>query len=127
MRVAKASTQDIVSLTDFLQACEESLERAKYSLTSAYDKWEEWDEDDEDKRHLLRIRDKIAKSEDIEPNEVDNRIILYEWLREKFVAAAGWRRVTIGVDVLIENCCDETKSHLDFHPSIQIKHVANEQ
>lgn len=39
----------------------------------------------------------------------------------------GWRRVVWAADILIEDCCDPTESHLAYSPYLEQRHVAPEQ
>lgn len=128
MRLAKADDKDFDNVRTFLQACENSLERQKYSLCNPEDYWEEWDEDDEDKQRLTRIKKSLAKELGYSVKDVDNRLVVYEWLTEKFAKASfSWGRVTMAASVLIENMCDPTVDYVEFYPGFECSHVANEQ
>jgi hypothetical protein len=117
MKVAKADNEDLETTSEFLNACELVLESGRFSLSSA-----------EDKELIIRIRRGVAEEEGISEGDVDNRILMYEFLKKKFKkASCNWRRVYYAAEILIENVCDPTESHLAFHPSFETFHVMPEQ
>lgn len=125
MKIHKQSARDHQAVMAFVNACETVLERQKYSSTNPYDNWQEWDDDDADKQQILAIRKRIAKDDDIDENEVDGRIIAYEYLKGCYTHRL--QLSVLSAQVLIENVCDETKDYLDYHPSFEQFHVAPEQ
>jgi len=128
MLIAKATDDDFERVSDFLHACENGLIREKWSLDAPEDQWQSWDDDDPDKIRILQIRKRVAQVEGIEPREVDHRIVMYEWLQEKFGRCANrWHRVTMAGVVLIENVSDPTSRYLEFYPGFECYHVAPEQ
>jgi hypothetical protein len=128
MKVAKADNEDLETTSEFLNACELVLESGRFSLSSAEDNWEDMDDEDEDKELIIRIRRGVAEEEGISEGDVDNRILMYEFLKKKFKkASCNWRRVYYAAEILIENVCDPTESHLAFHPSFETFHVMPEQ
>lgn len=129
MRVAKADKEDIEVTMKFLQACELFWDnRRTYSLNDKETEWLDLDEDDDDKKELLKIRKGLARYEGCTEDEVDNRLIIFEFLKRRYQHAdAMWRRVVFAADILIDNVCDESLSYLEYHPSFEQIHVANEQ
>jgi hypothetical protein len=128
MRLAKASDKDFLRTRVFLHACENTMERQKFSLCSAEDYWMTWDDDDEDKQRMLKIRKRLAREFHFDEEDVDNRIIIYEFLKEVFQPASNaWHRVTMAADTLIENVCDPTVDYIEFYPGFECFHVAPEQ
>ncbi len=128
MTVAKADKDDLQTTLDFLNACETALEKQKFSFNNPQDNWEDFDDGDEDKILILQLKKRVAKEERIALEDVDNRIVMYEFLQEKFNAAScNWRRVYYAADILIQNCCDPTEDHLAFYPGFELFHVAAEQ
>ena len=129
LRVAKATEKDIEITRSFLQACENFWDnRPIYSFKELESDWETWDEDDADKVELLRIRKEFAIEEDVSESDVDNRLVVYEYIKRKYKAADNrWGRVVMAAEVLIDNCCDPTESHLAFFPAFEMFHVAPEQ
>lgn len=123
MRMAKASKEDFNSVHAFMNACELCLEKEKFSFQAPEDNWEDLDDEDEDKQLILRIKKELEEDE----GEVDNRILMYEFLVRKFrQASCDWRRVYWAADILIDNVCDPTESHLAFYPGYDLQHVAAE-
>lgn len=123
MKIHKLEPKDFKVITEFIQACEAMLERGKFSLKSPYEEWREWDDDDKDKQKLLKIENYISKNEDME--DVDGRIIAYEYLLSKYTHLLTLLNIT--ADVLIDNCCDPMENSLEFLPSLTMCHVAPEQ
>lgn len=125
MRVHKASAKELESVREFTQACEAFLERERFSSKSPYEQWKDWDEDDKDKILVRKIVKEIVANEDIEEDDIDGRIIAYEYLRRRYSHRVGM--VVMNADILIDNVCDPTKDYLDFHPMFYENHVAPEQ
>lgn len=124
MRVAKADKEDFDAVLGFMNAAEMSLERAKFSFLSPEDNWEDLDDEDEDKQLILKIRKELQEDES---DEIDNRVLMYEFLVRKFrSASSAWRRVYWAADILIDNVCDPTEDCLAYHPGIEIQHVSPE-
>ena len=84
--------------------------------------WRDWDDDDEDKKLLLKIeKDLLAAGEDEYDGQVDNRLILYEFMKVKFLKAnysGSIGRILFDCSTLIDNCCDPDLDYLEFKPSI---------
>lgn len=129
MKVAKASKEDIDTTRSFLRACESFWDsRTRYCLRSSEEDWNTWDDDDPDKILLLKIRKSVASETGCDEDDVDNRIMIYEFLKAKYqVCDCDWARVVMAADVLIDNVCDPMESHLAFYPGFDLKHVENEQ
>lgn len=129
LRIAKATKDDIDITRSFLKSCEVFWDnRPMYSLRELESDWETWDDEDDDKIELLNIRKELSKEEDLIESDVDNRLIIYEFIKRKYKAADNkWGRVIMAADVLIDNCCDPTEDHLAFYPAFEIFHVAPEQ
>lgn len=126
MRVAKASDQDLDSTLSFLQAAEAVLEKEKFSFGISQENWENWNDDDDDKILILEIKKQIEEFEGY--SDIDNRILMYEFLKRKFTACStGFMRVYFAASLLIPEVTDPTESHLAFHPGFELFHVAPEQ
>lgn len=129
MKIAKPTEEDFEGVKRFLDAAEMALERAKFSLNSSEENWMELEDDDADKIKILAIRKRIADDEDISVDEVDNRVLMFEYLKRVFMSSAytGWRRVYWASSVLLENACDPTENHLAFYQGFELNHVEREQ
>jgi len=129
LRVAKATENDVELTRDFLQTCETFWDnRNPFSLRHLESDWETWDDEDEDKKELLTIRRNLADEEGIEERFIDNRLVVYEFIKFKYKKADNkWGRVIMAADLLIDNCCDPTESHLAFYPAFEMLHVSPEQ
>lgn len=120
MRVAKATKDDFDKTTSFLSSMEALFDtRNRYSLRNYEEDWKGWDDDDDDKKLILRCQKELSEEGGCDPDEVDNRLILFEFIKQKYQACdCSWNRVVWGASVLIDNACDPTLSHLDWHPFI---------
>lgn len=127
MKYAKADKDDLETTLQFLHAAELALDRDKFSFQSPEDNWEDLDDEDEDKILILKLRKGIAEDDGISKKSVDNRILMYEFLREKFSRCnCNWRRVHYAADALIDFCCDPTEDHLAMYPGFELFHVSTE-
>lgn len=126
MKIAKADKEDISKTVEFLKHCENFWDsRNRFSLRSQEDEWPQWDDEDQDKKMLLKIQRDLVEEEG---KDVDNRLVIYEFIKRKYYEVdCHWYRVVLAADVLIDNCCDPTESHLAFHPGIEQSHVDREQ
>ncbi len=109
MQLAKASKEDIEKLSDFFNQWE-LLESEGWHISE-----EVYDEETLE-RLADFLPDKFKDSwGDVNADQV--RIAFFKkWLSE---LDWRWRRVVIGCDVLIDNCCDPDKDHLALHPKFQ--------
>lgn len=124
LRVAKADEKDFNTTRSFLQACEMFWDTRMFGGIE----WEYLDDDDPDKKILLAIRKSLAEEDRVSERSVDDRLVVYEFLRRKYRACdCNWNRVVMAGDVLIDNVCDPTEDHLAFYPGIELYHVAPEQ
>lgn len=129
LRVAKADEEDIKSTREFLQACELFWDsRPAYSFVSKEDQWLSWENDDPEKMELLKIRKRISEEDGVDEEDVDNRLVLFEFIKRRYKKAdSSWGRVIMAADCLIDNCCDPMQSHLAFYPGFVLFHVVPEQ
>lgn len=127
MRIAKADEEDLETTRDFLQACEQLWSRRPYQMGDPAEEWEEWDDDDQDKIQLLTIRKRLAKELRYSEDDVDHRLIIYEFLKSKYKKCdCNWGRVYYAAAALIPHFCDPQKSYLDASPYLEELHVAPE-
>jgi hypothetical protein len=129
LRIAKATEDDIDTTRNFLQSCEVFWDnRQIFSLRELESDWENWDDDDPDKIELKKIQRELADEEGIKIKFLDNRLVIYEYIKRKYKRADNkWGRVIMAADILIDNCCDPTENHLAFYPAFEMFHVAPEQ
>lgn len=127
MKIAKADGEDLKTTIDFLNACDAIWDN-RFSMRPPENEWEEWDDDDEEKAFILKLRKDLAADEGIKESDVDNRALMYEYLRHRFLnCSTKWRRVVWAADVLIDTFCDPTEDVLASLPGIELFHVAPEQ
>ena len=116
MKVAKASEKDIELTRSFLSIMEYFFDSRK-SFRDQENWAQDLDEDDPDLKALLRIRKDVAEHEGCEERHVDNRLVLCEFIEEKYRSCdCHWKRVIMAADVLIDNVCDPNAKHLKFDP-----------
>lgn len=114
MKVAKADDNDFERVYNFLNPLQ-SLFGNKWSDE---DSWSEWDDDDPDKLELLKIRQEVADEEGYTLEDVDNRLVLFEFIKRRYKKAdcGSWQRVVMAAECLIASVCDPHKDYLDWHP-----------
>ncbi len=117
MKVAKASKEDFETTRDFLQIMDDLFDSR--GCFCKEEDWLDWDDDNPDKIRLLEIRKEVAEETGYSEDDVDNDLILFNFIKEKFrTCEFNWRRVLWAGDVLIFNACDPHKDHLAYHPYI---------
>jgi len=127
MRLARPKESDVDTTRDFLSAAESVLERQKFSWAEPQYNWEDWNDDDEDRIYIEKVRKRIAEEDDIEEDKVDNRILMYEFLKHKFApCSCDFNRVIFGMYAIIPYL-NQNISYMDFADGIVDLHVANEQ
>lgn len=124
MTIAKASKDDFEKVYNLLSPMEE-LFNSKWCNEEG---WTEWDDDDENKQELLAIRKEIAEDEYCEEDEVDNRLILYEFIKRRMrrCGCSNWQRVVIAAECLIDTFCDPQESSLCWRPDLEEVEVGNQ-
>ena len=122
MKVGKANSSDFGRMTDFINIMEALFDNR--SFFSNEEEWRNWSDSDEDKQTLLEIETSLK--EDGEGTDfngyVDNRLILYEFVKRKFKYAnysGGLRRIMFNAFTLIDNACDPNLDYLEFKPEIK--------
>jgi hypothetical protein len=127
MIVHKITNEENEAFKAFIQAAEYALEEPRLSFRSAAEQWKYFDDEDFDKGEILAIRKRIAKEESIDEDRIDDRILMYEWLKKKARKIRSFSLYPLTIDVLMDNVCDPTEDHLAFYPGFELNHVANEQ
>lgn len=128
LTIAKASKHDIRATSEFLQMAHDVLKKELFGLSIPYEEWRKWDEDSEDYKLAIKIQKRIAGEEGIDIEDVDDRVVCYELLANKFTKASGsYYRVIISADILIDNIVPASSTILEFHPGFQFNHVDKEQ
>ena len=115
--IAKASKNDFEKVYNLLSPMEELFN----NRWSNEESWTEWDDDNEDKLELLAIRKEIAEEEYCDEDEVDNRLVLYEFIkrRMRLCGCSNWQRVVTAAECLIDTFCDPQESCLAWRPDLK--------
>lgn len=120
MKVAKADSKEFDKVYDFINVMDELFDNKFFSNEEC---WREWDDDDEDKKLLLKIEKDLKETEGSDIwGEVDNRLILYEFIRLKWKKAnycGSFQRIVTDADVLIDYVCDPDLDYLEYKPEIK--------
>ena len=118
--VAKATKDEFERVWSFLHPMEALFDSRGFF--SNEEDWRDWDDDDEDKKMLLKIeKELIADGDEGWSGHPDNRLILYEFMKRKFLKAnhsGSIGRILFDCQTLIENVCDPKLDYLEFKPSI---------
>lgn len=120
MKVAKADNKEFDKVYDFINVMDKLFDNKFFSDEES---WREWDDDDEDKKLLLKIEKDLKETEGSDIwGKVDNRLILYEFIRLKWKKAnyyGSFQRIVMDADCLIDNVCDPDLDYLEYKPEIK--------
>lgn len=120
MKVAKADSKEFDKVYDFINVMDELFDNKFFSNEEC---WREWNDDDEDKKLLLKIEKDLKETEGSDIwGEVDNRLILYEFIKLKWKKAnyyGSFQRIVTDANVLIDNVCDPDLDYLEYKPEIK--------
>lgn len=91
MKQAKASKRDIRCLIDFFLMLEQGIEQGTYTVEG-----------------------------EAEPRQI-SYMDLYDLSYAAWESGVGvsWRRVVMGADILIDQCCDPNLDHLEWRPDVR--------
>lgn len=121
LRVAKATEDEFERVRSFLFPMEALFDSRGFFGNE--EDWRNWDDDDEDKKMLLEIeKELIAGGELYWDDHPDNRLILFEYMKRKFLKAnysGSIGRILFDCETLIENVCDPKLDYLEYKPSIR--------
>lgn len=126
MTVHKITKEEIDAFKALFTALELGMSEASFSLLCAAEAWEDLVDDDPTKVEILQMREQLCKEERLSKDDLDARILMYEWIKGK-VAQVGWLgKLLFTADILLENVCDPTEEHLALYPGFELHHVAAE-
>lgn len=78
LKVAAPSNKDFDAVYQFKRICESLTDGIGwYSVEN----WKEWDTDDKDYKLLKKIEKKVCEEEDESPENIDQRIVLWEYVK----------------------------------------------
>lgn len=119
MKAAKADREEV----EKVQALYSLMEFLWDGRWNSDEDWRDWDDDNEDKIALLKLEEELKEYEGTDlDGHVDNRIILYEYFKRRFIEADEYGsigRVLMNADVLIEQVCNPDLDYLDFNSEIK--------
>ena len=117
LKLSKATDNDFDLTSDFLSACSQLFDSRHFR--SFEEDWKHWDDQDDDKIKITQLQKLLAEEENCEPNEVDNRLILYEFIKWKYKKCdCHWGRVIMAASVLIDSVCNPQCDTVELHPHI---------
>ena len=120
LTVAKATKDEFKRVWSFLHPMEALFDSRGFF--SNEEDWRDWDDDDKDKKMLLKIeKELIEGGEACWDGHPDNRLILFEYIKRKFLEAnysGSIGRILFDCETLIKNVCDPKLDYLEFKPSI---------
>jgi len=121
MKVAKADAEEFDRVYNFINVMEALFDDRGWC--SHEESWRDWDDDDPDKKLLLEIEEEVKESDGESIwDGVDNRLILYEFIKRKWQSAnysGSFGRIVCDADVLIENVCDPDLDYLEYKPDMK--------
>ena len=129
MKVAKAEKEEFDKVYDFINVMDDLFDSRFFSHE---EEWRNWDDDDEDKKLLLEIEEEIKETDGEDIWGVDNRLILYEFIKRKWKKAnyyGSFQRIVTDAECLIDNVCDPDIDYLEYKPEIKeaLEKYNNEQ
>lgn len=120
MKVAKAEKEEFDKVYDFINVMDSLFDGRFWSHE---EEWKEWDDDNPNKKLLLKIEEEIRESDgETIWDGVDNRLILYEFMKRKWMEAnwcGSFQRIVTNAEVLIDNACDHNLDYLEWNPEIK--------
>lgn len=120
MKVAKAEQEEFDRVYNFINVMEALFDTR---LCSHEEDWRDWDDKDPDKQLLLEIEQEVKESDGENIwDGVDNRLILYEFIKRKWKNAnycGSFGRIVCDADVLINNVCDPDLDYLEYKPDMK--------
>lgn len=120
MKVAKAEEKEFDKVYGFIIAMDNLFDSRFFSRE---EDWRDWPDDDEDKKLLLEIEKEIKETDEGDLwGNVDNRLIVYEFIKRKWKEAnwcGSFQRIVTNAEVLIKNACDPDLDYLEFKPEIR--------
>ena len=121
MKVAKADQEEFDKVYNFINVMEALFDDRGWR--SHEEDWRDWDDKDQDKQLLLEIEKEVKESDGENIwDGVDNRLILYEFIKRKWQNAnysGSFGRIVCNADVLIDNVCDPELDYLEYKPDIK--------
>lgn len=120
MKVAKAEKEEFDKVYDFINVMDSLFDGRFWSHE---EEWKEWDDDNPNKKLLLKIEEEIRESDgETIWDGVDNRLILYEFMKRKWMEAnwcGSFQRIVTNAEVLIDNACDPNLDYLEWNTEIK--------
>jgi hypothetical protein len=127
LHMAKPDKEDFNNSRNFMQYAD-NLFSSKYSNSYTEDEWEYLDDEDEDKKIIVKLQKELCEEIGCSTKSLDNRILMYEFLKHKFENVQGcWWRALVAGELAIESFSDPTVDHLAFYPGFELFHVSKEQ
>jgi len=121
MTMAKADEDEFDRVSNFIEIMDSLF--CGRSIFSDEESWREWDDDCEEKQILLEIEKDIKDTDgEMWDGEVDNRLVLYEFMKHMWRKAnfcGSFQRIVMDAQVLIDNACDPTLDYLEWKPEIK--------
>ena len=117
LKVAKPTEKDF-DATYKLNSVLETLTDSRWF--DRVDSWQDWDEDDEDYLFFKEKREEIAEEEQISPEDVDSRILVYEYIKKHFRKnPSALARIIMCAQMAIDNAFDKDLDYIDWNPEIK--------
>lgn len=116
LKVAAPSNKDFDAVYQFNRICESLTDgRGWYSVKN----WKEWDTDDKDYKLLKKIEKKVCEEEDGSPENIDQRIVLWEYVNWFFnYCPSSLLRVVMCADMAMENAFDKKADCVEWNKKL---------
>lgn len=119
MKVATPTEEDLDSTYQFMRILEALTDNRMYHHSDPSD-WKEWDEDDEDFKVIKEAESYVCDYEEEEPDEVDQRIVLFQYIKNYFIKnPSALARIITCAQMAMDNAFDKDCSYIDWKPEIK--------
>ena len=124
MYISKLTDKEFDQLSIFAKRCNYAMDYTD-SLFSD-EQWRELDDDDIDKIAIQQIRKRVSKEEKISEDDIDFRIIAFEYMRKCF-NDRQLKLCVLSAKTMIDYCCDPFEDTLRLNNIFFTQHVMPEQ
>ncbi len=118
LKVAAPNTEDFDAVYQFNRIMDALTDNRMWRAADESD-WKDWDEDEKDYKLLKDIEKEVCSSEDETPEDVDQRIVLWEYVKWFFNNhPSALSRVLMCADTAMENAFDKESDTLEWNKDI---------
>ena len=118
LKIGAPSKKDFDAIYRFRNIID-TLTDSRFYGTTDPSSWKEWDETDKDYKLLKKIEKEICEYYDESPDEIDQRVVLWEFVRYFFQHYGGSiNRVIMCADMAMENAFDKKTDVIEWNKKL---------